>query len=266
MNKEDLKELAADKKFISGIYNYCDRWCERCSFTSRCLNYAMGEEDRDDPATYDVNNEAFWKKLHDSFQLTLELLTEMAEERGIDLNQVDTESSAQTTDQIREKADAHELSQAAEKYSKAAEKWFDENEALFEQREKELNTELEIGLDITNLDREAAGIIDAVEVIRWYQHQIYVKLMRALMQDEHDIFDEENGFPKDSDGSAKVALIGMDRSIGAWGKLINHFPDKTDDILEILIHLDRLRKNTERTFSDARAFVRPGFDTLSDVV
>ena len=40
---------ARDPKLIPGIYNYCDRWCERCPFTSRCMVYAMGEEDRDDP-------------------------------------------------------------------------------------------------------------------------------------------------------------------------------------------------------------------------
>ena len=26
MDKEELKELARDPKYISGIYNYCDRW------------------------------------------------------------------------------------------------------------------------------------------------------------------------------------------------------------------------------------------------
>lgn len=31
-------------RFISGIYNYCDYWCERCAFTRRCRNFAMGDE------------------------------------------------------------------------------------------------------------------------------------------------------------------------------------------------------------------------------
>lgn len=26
--------------FILGIYNYCDRWCESCAFTSRCGAFA----------------------------------------------------------------------------------------------------------------------------------------------------------------------------------------------------------------------------------
>jgi hypothetical protein len=31
-------------QFISGIYNYCDRWCERCSMTARC--YVFWQEKR----------------------------------------------------------------------------------------------------------------------------------------------------------------------------------------------------------------------------
>ena len=30
-----------DQGFIPGVYNYCDRWCERCPFASRCRSYAM---------------------------------------------------------------------------------------------------------------------------------------------------------------------------------------------------------------------------------
>jgi hypothetical protein len=37
MDKNDFLKLAADPKYIPGICNYCDRWCERCPFTSRCL-------------------------------------------------------------------------------------------------------------------------------------------------------------------------------------------------------------------------------------
>lgn len=29
---------------ISGIHNYCERWCEKCSFTSRCAVYEMEED------------------------------------------------------------------------------------------------------------------------------------------------------------------------------------------------------------------------------
>ena len=47
MKKADLIELAQNPDFISGIYNYCDRWCERCQFTSRCFLYATEQADPD---------------------------------------------------------------------------------------------------------------------------------------------------------------------------------------------------------------------------
>src|ERR1044072_83550 len=30
--------------FIVGIFNYCDRWCDACAFTSRCRLFADGAE------------------------------------------------------------------------------------------------------------------------------------------------------------------------------------------------------------------------------
>jgi hypothetical protein len=33
-----------DVGFIPSIFNYCDRWCERCAFTGRCQSFAMEKE------------------------------------------------------------------------------------------------------------------------------------------------------------------------------------------------------------------------------
>jgi len=264
MDKEDLKKLAQNPKHIPGIYNYCDRWCERCSFTSRCLNYAMREEDMDDPDSSDIESKAFWKKIEESLTLAMEMLQEMAEEQGINLNDIDVEEAAREHERTREAAESHELSQAANQYADMAESWYEANKQMFKQREKDLKTELSIGLEQKKLIEEAKSIVDATEVIAWYQHQIYVKLMRALTNPEIDE-EFEDEIQNDSNGSAKVALIGMDRSIGAWARLHEHFPDQSDEILDILLHLDRLRKKTEKTFPNARAFKRPGFDTMNNL-
>jgi hypothetical protein len=66
--------------------------------------------------------------------------------------------------------------------------------------------------------------------------------------------------PSDADGSAKIALIGMDRSIAAWAVILKSMPEQEKVILDFLVRLERLRRETERTFPKARAFVRPGFD------
>lgn len=257
---KDLFQLAKDPKFIPGIYNYCDRWCERCPFTSRCLVYAQEEEDRGDPAVHDINNEAFWEKLGSIFERTKEMLNEMAKERGIDLDAIDLASAEKQERRQREDAENHELAKVSEKYADMVDDWFESEQELFEQKKNELLTLLELDIGGQQPQAVAARIKDAVEVIRWYQHQIHVKLMRALMKFDPDEEPEDESFSKDSDGSAKVALIGMDRSIAAWGALREHFPEKTDGILTLLLHVDRLRRKTEQHFPAARSFARPGFD------
>lgn len=106
-------------------------------------------------------------------------------------------------------------------------------------------------------------INDATEVIRWYQFQIAAKIARALMYraDEEDDADEK---PNDIVGSAKVALIAIDRSISAWRIMQFAQQDRTESITPVLDGLERLRKRLERTFPGARDFIRPGFDETPD--
>jgi hypothetical protein len=72
MKAKELVELAGEPRFISGIYNYCDSWCERCNFTSRCLTYEQLPESSksDDPAAHDLNNAKFWEELKEIFSET----------------------------------------------------------------------------------------------------------------------------------------------------------------------------------------------------
>src|SRR2546430_15716919 len=95
MDKDELMELAGNSEFISGIYNYCDRWCERCQFTSRCFLYAteQADSDLDDPEVRDIRNEKFWTKLQSIFKNTAEMISQWAAEAGIDLDSIDTKEA-----------------------------------------------------------------------------------------------------------------------------------------------------------------------------
>lgn len=260
MDKEQIRKLAENPKFISGIYNYCDRWCERCPFTSRCMNFALSEEQFSDAQAHDINNQAFWQKLSEIFQITLEMVKETAQREGIDLDSLDLQAASDENRILRDNAESHECSRAARAYVEMVKNWFDSSKGLFEKKADELS--LQVRLELPNSDpaSEAAELEDSVDVIRWYLHFIYIKLVRAIrgtLEETSQVLDE---FPKDSDGSAKIALIAIDRSIAAWGRIRRHFPERDDDILNILVHLDRLRIKTEKIFPDARSFVRPGFD------
>ncbi len=246
MKRNRLKELAADDRFISGIYNYCDRWCERCPQTSRCLNFATSEEEFSDPETKDIQNEAFWKKLSETFAETMELLKESAKEWGVDLDQLDDTDNLETIQAKRKAAENHLLSRAAKKYSERVDDWFEERETLF--------------FEMAAAAREGVSIEEAVEVIRWYQYFICAKVMRAIRgksEEEEEGWDE---FPSDADGSAKVALIACDRSIAAWAVIQQYITDDDHEVIDLIGFLDRLIQAMEETFPKARSFIRPGFD------
>jgi hypothetical protein len=292
MNKDDLKRIGDNPEFIPGIYNYCDRWCERCPFTSRCMNFAMGAElqaeQSEAGADSDPTNAAFWQNISDSLQAAFDLIKEIAEEQNLDLDALgdgEVREAMERREEHRQSARGDELAHAAEEYVEMVNDWFANAEVVFVEKGGELERlgELEIaGVDVS---AEVADLNDAVEVIRWYQYQIQVKLMRAvssqLNEDDSEfewvetdeqwraeieqnegadsIAELETG-QKDSDGSAKVSLIGIDRSIAAWSRLLATFPEQEDNLLAILVQLERLRRATERRFPDARAFRRPGFD------
>ena len=262
MKKIQSLKMAENPNLIPAIFNYCDRWCERCAFARRCLTYAMEKKMFPDQESRDINNEKFWKDLQCSFNLTIELLNEYMKERGIDPDEIDLEAEKENREESRMRADDSPAAKAAKKYSTMVTEWIEGREGLLKEKENVLARELELG--IAEPEATAASIVDALDVIRWYQMQITVKLVRALEgedEEKENAGDEEiNDIPKDSDGSAKVALIGIDRSVDAWAKLQNLFPDQSDSTLNILSHICNLRSDIEGLFPNARRFVRPGFD------
>jgi len=260
MDKEQLKKLAKDPRLIPGIYNYCDRWCERCPYTSRCMNYALSEEEFDSPESKDITNKAFWDNLHGIFQVTLEMVKETAEEMGIDLNAIDHEEFAEQEDLVHKIVKDQPHTKAAFAYADIVDKWFDSNEDLLKNKAEDLLTLARAEIPGAGLDKDALKIQDYLEIIRWYQHQIYVKLCRAASGMIRGELEDVEYFPEDANGSAKVAIIGIERSIAAWGGLLHQFPDQENPILDVLVALKKLLRQVDAAFPDARAFIRPGFD------
>jgi hypothetical protein len=232
MKNDAFGKNGEDTKHIPGIYNYCDRWCERCPFTSRCLNFEMSEEKFGDLQNGDITNEVFWQKLSETFQETLNMVKEMAAEKGIDLESIELDDQDDYKRPFEDPSVVHIISHMSKSYIGMVDEWFDSNVYIFEDDHPELKAAAAAESVQSPPDEDTITLIDSVEVIRWYQLQMYVKLRRALHGAHDEATDEDwDDYPKDSDGSAKVSLIGMDRSISAWGKIITYFPDEEDSIL-----------------------------------
>jgi hypothetical protein len=75
-------------------------------------------------------------------------------------------------------------------------------------------------------------------VIQWYQYLIEVKFIRVLMSQKEEKEEQQN--PYDSLGNAKLLLVSIERNIGAWGYLYQQFREDEDEILDILVILQKI--------------------------
>jgi hypothetical protein len=234
--KDRMLELARQEGYIDGIFNYCDRWCERCAFTSKCRNYTFGT-DAPDP-----DGPQLWDFLHSVFEATMLMLNEKMEEMGIGPAEIDKIE----TPEIPHPKD-HPLHKKTYAAAIETHKWLEKTKPG--ERLTDDTTQV--------LSEKNARFAKALEVIYWYNFFVSAKIYRALMPDE---IHEPDEIQTDSNGSAKIALIALDRLIAAWSLIMENMPDHEDEILQFLISPSDIRKQTEFTFPQARRFVRPGFD------
>ncbi|WP_439487909.1 hypothetical protein [Algoriphagus sp.] len=240
--------------FISGIYNWCDRWCERCAFTARCRVFEREKErDLKEP-------EDFWNALSENFKETLEMLHLIAEEHGIDLEQTVKDSEADTSLEEEDKrVDEHPLNIITSQYLFEGKDWI-ESSKLEEYCEK-LTQQIDLGMrQVSEVNDEVAKIEEALEVIQWYLFFIHVKSKRVLNDLSDDFWEEYPEEEKSYNGSTKIAMISIERSMQAWKILFDAMESEQDSILNLLVLLDKSRKLLAALAPNYAQFIRPGFD------
>jgi hypothetical protein len=223
--------------FIPGVYNYCDRWCNACPVAARCRVYA------DMQASGIEGPPRSWvEEVRDWLQKTLDLVRRKCAELDIDFAEIAT--SAKTFDEAHGVVpfDFARLVIRARAYEEAVFKW---------QRARSADPE--------TFERSDPSY--PRDVIDHFAVFIGSKIYRAVcgLADE-EASDEAGRWAKDSDGSAKAAILAAERSRAAWAELRGSglVSDQAADVFEhrltwLILELDRL-------FPNARRFVRPGFD------
>ena len=246
MSRKRFFRLVNNPRHIPGIHNYCDRWCERCPLTLRCSVFAVGEvEENREP--HGKTNELLWPRLYALRPTAEDLLREHADHPGI------APVKNPKFQNFNEEVGSSPLGAAATRYMDFAHQFVEANEKILPAR-----TPAAGGPDVTPAE--------CYQIIVWYHTLTPVKLSRALHRDELDEELESDpdfkDLPRDSDGSAKVVLLTIDRTILAWTGLYLHVPELRETALCAMLTLSRLRRAVEKAFPQARPFVRPGFDTL----
>jgi hypothetical protein len=250
-----------DEDFISGIYNYCDRWCERCTFSNQCRNFqappAKGEHSQD------VEAEHFLDSLQGSLQEAVKLLEQAAEERGLDWEEVQDAAENFEEEEPEYTPSQLNLIKRSKQYYKLTSLWLDSNEHLMSQKEEEMQQKDELGI---NVEQEVDELNDALTSIYHYLYFIHTKISRAVEGLHDEWMLEEYPIQNDANGTAKITLIAIEKSITAWEMVRQQMPDAEDDILDLLVLISKLKSGMKKEFPQTEGFVRPGFDEVGGAV
>lgn len=216
------------------------------------------EKDLPDEVT-DPGDPAFWQYIKKNFEDVLEMLNQMIDDMEVDPEEVGPlpEYTPNPNIEVLEKLMRDKTMQ----YAEAVDDFFRESAPYFARLDNELGEQVEDGQPV-NLE-SWQFFQDAVEVIRWYQYFIGAKIHRAINGLEH-IHAEDDPVQSDANGSAKIALIAVERSLGAWEVLRQQLPEKKEVVLHLQQQLQHLHTEISQLFPDWARFHRPGFDDEPD--
>lgn len=264
--KKEKKEI--NTSFVPGIYNYCDRWCEKCPLQFRCMSYVMGkklkervkvnlEEEMPD------DDESALARLKNIFDSTFDVLHELAEDRGVKIEDIyssenmergfldeDYEDLEGRDEVMVKQMEQEDIVKCERIYRTLAEKGQEEiYQWLDDVRKKEED------------NSRTKDVANALLEVDWYRDLIHVKLRRALYgyymySDKINATQEED----DYNGSAKVALLATEISKNAWRVLRNKLYRFESNISHLIVILEQLEMEIDHFFPKARDFKRPGFD------
>jgi len=214
---------------IPGVYKYCDDWCEFCRVTARCTSHRVRQaweaRRRADPAMDADDLVAFTR--------------EVAAAAGETTPGLDAQLAGDPTGEYQPAPADEGLLLLASQYAVGA----------------------GFLLAKAGWRPPASGTFGRSpgpqDVLAWYHHFLALRTSRALVAAAR----ADRGIPgerDDADGSAKIALIGIDRSRAALELMAGDRHGKICRHLDGL--LQSLASGLEARIPGARAFVRIGLD------
>ena len=239
--KETMKTLAQDENLLPGIYNFCDQWCIKCSWTDRCFTHRMSILDDGQMEDKCIDDPEFLEGISTCFQAAGLMLREQAEELGIDLDNLEDDELEKDQDAPYSTCNWPDYVKMSEDYGFAVLEWMQKNNLDISES---LKTQL-------NISEENAGVaFEAFETIQKYCLFIGSKMRVAIsiFHDEPDIMADE------ANGMMKIAIETTERSIKAYQKLWEIMQEQEESILNFLTTLEKIRKKANDHFPNAAKF------------
>ncbi len=256
-----MNTTGKEGNYIPGIYNYCDRWCERCPFNKQCQNFQIQSDIDFDDENLNVN--AFAMLIQRNLKDAVEMLEKIANETGIDWEEVKKGTKSESYIPPKFSTSQKTIQSLSKQYYKKAQFWLESNEELVKEKEVEINRKNQIGI---NVEKEVAELNEAFSNIYYYLEFIDPKIRRAI-EGLHDEWTMSLApIQNDATGTAKIAMIAIEKSLASWNYIRNQIPDIDDDALDILVNLSQMLEGMKKEFPNVNEFIRPGFDEMGDAV
>ncbi len=221
---KQIKNEPVDK--VAGIFNYCDRWCEECNYTHKCTLFKVNDKQLPDkPLNY-------WNDI----DVHLEEFAELK-----DLTLKNENLKVDTSDYNKLKA-----KKVIDKFQITLNNWLKNLEVRFGESFVQLNGKS---------DQEKL-VVNGLFILKRYADFLPLKAQCIFYAYDEPLL-VETGFQK---GSAKIALIVIERSLKIYALLEQGLPDDKKACQFFKKLLSELKSRILIEYPDAMAFIRPGLD------
>ncbi len=242
--RETVRSFSPNKKNIEGIFNYCDRWCERCLFIDKCTNFEM---EKKMGMHENQSMEDALKYVGIMFDETGRMIEEDMKKFGIDINNLsDIEDKSEDKSENKEK---HPLEGISVEYMKKVSDWLELNKEFISEN----------ALHLWNISQKKYEQFDEIfNVIGWHMTMIPVKINRVLKP--RTKYDDDEFYETDKNATGKLVLECIDKSTQAFVLLLEFSLFEEDELIEFLAILSQLKKGIEKALPKAKNYKRIGLD------
>jgi hypothetical protein len=221
--------IARDPRIIPGVHQHCDEWCDYCPVTSRCLAFrCMAELRRQHGCSHA-------EPPFTSMDAAVAFTRELAAIEGTPTEELDILLANSPGPSGLDASDP--LASLAWEYAVRA--------AL---------VLAATGRELSTATARPSGP-EPEDVVAWYHLRIYLRVVRALISREKRPGSTDR--TEDATGSAKLALVSMERSRSALQAMS---AANDAEISRLRALLDALECGLDERFPNARSFLRIGLD------
>jgi len=257
-----MNELNFMHENISGILNYCDRWCEKCSYINRCLLFKQEAETEIKHILRDENKnhpDAFAKDLSDNFNEAFDHINKFMDEENEGHGEFEKEDL--NIDDQEEDDDDERPSTFLRNNDTAlilhSEKLYKDFYKSYDHISLVIATVQKRG-DYLNILR------NNLDILRWYMPQIHVKI-RMSYRNKHQLSKSTDTKTAEIDREmlnvfSRIAFVGIENCINALAYLQQENIEPQITITSLLITTNQIRELFVEEFPDALTYRRPYFD------